>query len=483
MFSNHFWKIGLLRKLVKEQVGTIIEELKEGAYEVEFADKQGKLYIRSTPYFSINSVMNQSAMSEKPFIIYKSSAGSGKTYTLAMEYLKLALVHPFAFKNILAVTFTNKATKEMKERILKDLERLMHTINPEALLDRTLLKHLQLSEEQLKIRAREVLSTILHHYSDFSISTIDSFFQRVVRAFAREIDLQAKFDIEMDQAAVMERLVDRLMFKVAEDNNLHRWLVDFADEKIREGKSWDIRWNISKLGSQIFQEDFKKHQHEIRTFIKDPENILDFRTRLFEERKMIQKRVQEIKQQAETIRSQYGLSWTDFKGGSRSSFLFFDRIGSGQALFPTISATLTRCPDNPEEWSTKKGPCAQIEQAYGAGLNQLLKEALAIVPRWNTLEAVRRNFYVFGIFSQLLEELQQLKEEENIMLISDANEFLKEITAETEAPFIYEKVGNQYKNFLIDEFQDTSGFQWASFFPLLDNSMASGDTSLMEKSE
>ncbi|MEX2593356.1 MAG: UvrD-helicase domain-containing protein, partial [Anditalea sp.] len=108
-----------------------------------------------------------------------------------------------------------------------------------------------------------------------------------------------------------------------------------------------------------------------------------------------------------------------------------------------------------------------------------LKEALAIIPRWNTLEAVRRNFYVFGIFSQLLEELQHLKEEENIMLISDANEFLKEITAETDAPFIYEKVGNQYKNFLIDEFQDTSGFQWASFYPLLDNSLASGNTSLI----
>lgn len=170
-------------------------------------------------------------MSEKTFIIYKSSAGSGKTYTLAMEYLKLALAHPFAFRQILAVTFTNKATKEMKERILVELERLTHTIHSDRMLDGTLLKHLQITEDQLKNRAGEVLSTILHHYSDFSISTIDSFFQRVVRAFAREIDLQAKFDIEMDQAAVMERLVDRIMFKVAEDPNLHRWLVDFADER------------------------------------------------------------------------------------------------------------------------------------------------------------------------------------------------------------------------------------------------------------
>lgn len=418
-------------------------------------------------------------MSDKPFIIYKSSAGSGKTYTLAMEYLKIALEHPYAFKNILAVTFTNKATQEMKERILHVLRRLIHKVDPQETLDKALLQHLGLSEEQLKVRAYEVLTAILHHYGDFSISTIDSFFQRVVRAFAREIDLQAKFDIELDQAAVLERVVDRLIYKVGEDKSLHRWLVDFADERIREGKSWDIQRNITQLGAQIFQEDFKKHQYEIRQFLKDAQNILDFRSRLFEERKGIRNRIRKIKEEAEAIKNQYGLNWEDFKGGSRSFILFFERLDKGSVLFPAISATLSSCPDNLPAWSTQKGPVAQIEQAYHAGLNELMKEALALVPRWNTIEAVRRNFYVFGIFARLLEELQELKDDENIMLISDANEFLKEITAETDAPFIYEKVGNQYRNFLIDEFQDTSGFQWASFYPLVDNSLASGHTSLI----
>lgn len=428
---------------------------------------------------SINSVDKPRDMSDKLFVIYKSSAGSGKTYTLAMEYLKIALEHPFAFKNILAVTFTNKATQEMKERILEVLRRLTVEVDPEETLDSAILRHLGLSEEQLKQRAYEVLTAILHHYADFSISTIDSFFQRVVRAFAREIDLQAKFDIELDQAAVLERLVDRLIYKVGEDPSLHRWLVDFADERIQEGRSWDIRRDITQLGAQIFQEDFKKHQHEIKLFLKDPQNILDFRSRLFSERKLIRDRVRQIKEKADTIRSKYGLSWMDFKGGSRSFILFFERLDQGNVLFPNVSATLAGCPDNLSAWSTQKGPVALIEQAYHEGLNELLKEALSIVPRWNTLEAVRKNFYVFGIFSRLLEELQALKDEENIMLISDANEFLKEITAETDAPFIYEKVGNRYNNFLIDEFQDTSGFQWASFYPLLDNSLASGHTSLI----
>ena len=418
-------------------------------------------------------------MSDKLFTIYKSSAGSGKTYTLAMEYLKIALEQPFAFKHILAVTFTNKATQEMKERILEVLRRLTRHVNPEETLDRVLLEHLALSEEQLKVRAYEVLTAILHHYADFSISTIDSFFQRVVRAFAREIDLQAKFDIELDQTAVLERLVDRLIYNVGEDPSLHRWLVDFADEKIREGKSWDIRRDITQMGGQIFQEDFKKHQHEIRQFLKDPKNIIDFRSRLFAGRKALRDRVRQIKNRAEAIRSEFGLNWTDFKGGSRSFILFFERLDQRNMLFPDVSATLAGCPDNLPAWSTQKGPIAQIEQAYHGGLNELLKEALSMIPRWNTLEAVRKNFYVFGIFSRLLEELQALKDEENIMLISDANEFLKEITEETDAPFIYEKVGNQYRNFLIDEFQDTSGFQWASFYPLVDNSLASGHSSLI----
>ncbi len=127
--------------------------------------------------------------SQKPFIIYKSSAGSGKTYTLTLEYLKLALQDVYAYRNILAVTFTNKATQEMKERIIEVLERLCHRVDPQEKLDGDLLTHLAMSPEQLKARASLVLTEILHHYADFSVSTIDSFFQRVVRAFAREIDL------------------------------------------------------------------------------------------------------------------------------------------------------------------------------------------------------------------------------------------------------------------------------------------------------
>ncbi|WP_332913150.1 UvrD-helicase domain-containing protein [Algoriphagus boritolerans] len=136
--------------------------------------------------------------------------------------------------------------------------------------------------------------------------------------------------------------------------------------------------------------------------------------------------------------------------------------------------------DNSEKWFTNKSPQAsRIEAAFGEGLNQILAQFEQLLYQWNTIEAISKNSYVFGIFRNLLDELSVIKDEENILLISDANEFLKEITQENDAPFIYEKVGNQYRNYLIDEFQDTSGFQWASFKPLLENSLAQGNTNLL----
>lgn len=416
-------------------------------------------------------------MEHSPFIIYKSSAGSGKTYTLTMEYLKLALQQPGAFRNILAVTFTNKATQEMKERILKELTRLKTTIRQDEKMDIEIMKALAVDEEGLKLRAAESLTCILHDYGRFSVSTIDSFFQKVVRAFAREIDLNAKFDVELDQEGVLDRVVDRVVAKVMDDEFLHRWLVDYAIEQIQNGKSWDIRRNIKELGKQIFQEDFKKYAPEIKGFLKDKENIKALQGFLKNRKKELLSLAVEIKIQANEIRISHNLEWSDFSRGFPAKF---DRLGSKDKPVSDFTDLQKNMADSPKGWATQKSPKkSEIEQAYFAGLGTLLAQIEPLEFKWNTLEAISRNIFVFGIFRNMLEELTLLKDEENILLISDANEFLKEITKENDAPFIYEKVGNQYKHFLIDEFQDTSGFQWASFKPLLQNSLSQGHTNLL----
>lgn len=419
-------------------------------------------------------------MDKKPFIIYKSSAGSGKTYTLTLEYLKLALANPGAFRQILAVTFTNKATAEMKERILKELVRLRNTVDPAEKMDSVLMESLHVDEAGLKAKASQTLTAILHDYGHFAVSTIDSFFQKVVRAFAREMDLNAKFEVELDQQAVLDRVVDRVVMLVMEDEFLHKWLVDYAYEQIQNGKPWDIRRNIRELGGQIFQEDFKRYSSEIREFLKEKENISKLQGFARERRAEVIKLTTELKEQANQIRVNNGLEWTDFSGGSRSFAKKFEQLGDRRHPVPEVNVTMQNAMDNPDKWYTKKSPqTSQIEAAFSEGLNQILKQFEPLHFQWQTIEAISKNIYVFGIFRNLLDELSVIKDEENILLISDANEFLKEITKENDAPFIYEKVGNQYRNYLIDEFQDTSGFQWASFKPLLENSLSQGNTNLL----
>ncbi|MBY5949695.1 UvrD-helicase domain-containing protein [Algoriphagus marincola] len=421
------------------------------------------------------------AEQSKPFIIYKSSAGSGKTYTLTLEYLKLALQNPqTAFKQILAVTFTNKATQEMKERILKVLGQLSRKEISGSELEKVLMESLGLSPEELQSRAKQTLLYILHGYGYFAVSTIDSFFQRVIRSFAREMDLQAKFDLEMDTDAVLERLVDRIVEKVSQDKNLRTWLVDYAKEQIENEKSWDIRSGIKSLGSEIFKEGFKTYRLLFQQSVAQEGFLGEFRQYIRSERAKLKAEAESMKQKAEEIRVAHGLEWTDFKGGSKSFALRFSRLGDLNNPIPDLTGPMLRDLPDPQNWY-KKGDknAAAIESAIQAGLDNILFSWPEKLKQWNTFEALHRNLNAFGVFRDLILELRELKDEESILLISDVNDFLQEITKDNDAPFIYEKIGNQYRNFLIDEFQDTSDFQWSSFKPLLENSLASGNTNLL----
>ncbi|MEY2705377.1 MAG: hypothetical protein RL407_1439 [Bacteroidota bacterium] len=417
----------------------------------------------------------------RPFLLYKSSAGSGKTYTLTLEYLKLTLQDPKAgFKGILAVTFTNKATQEMKERILKELGRLSKEVKPEESMDQALLRHLKLTPEQLMERAEQVLRSILHGYGHFSVSTIDSFFQKVIRSFARELDLQAKFDVEMDTDNVLELLVDRIVEKVAEDPHLRQWLISYAEHQLLDGKSWDIRGGIKDLGKEIFQERFKAHRRVFQESVAQEGFLLDFKQEIQAAKNRILAESQSKRQEAEQIRLRQGLNWEDFKGGSKGFAMKFPRQGNPKNPIPELTKKMMEELPDPMHWFSKGSPQEnQIRAAFHEGLGSMLATWPTQLKLWNTYVALQKNLNAFGVFKNLILELRDLKDEEGILLISDVNDFLTEITKDNEAPFIYEKIGNQYQHFLIDEFQDTSEFQWSSFKPLLENSLASGHTNLL----
>ena len=225
-------------------------------------------------------------MESLEFKVFRSSAGSGKTYQLALEFLKIALQKPDYYNRILAVTFTNKATNEMKARIIEFLFDLANDKADESLIN-TLNESLNLSKIQLMERAKLTLEMLLHAYSNFSVSTIDSFFQRVISAFSRDLGIQGGYDLEFDLDKVKDAITDRIFIKLDQNPELKMWLLRFALSKIESNKSWDIRNDIRQLSGQIFYESFSNHYKILSDKISDTSQMSDMLRDIKEERKKI----------------------------------------------------------------------------------------------------------------------------------------------------------------------------------------------------
>src|SRR5690606_31938184 len=288
-------------------------------------------------------------MTERNFKIYRSSAGSGKTYTLTKEYLKLALRSPQYYKSILAVTFTNKATQEMKSRIIDQLFALSQgaaqDIAPE-LMDVT-----KLDEKGLRVRAQEVLTNILHGYSYFAVSTIDSFFQRVIRSFAKEIGLHSGFSLELDQKKVLDAVIEKVLAEIGKNSQLTRWLVQFAEDKVESGSNWDFRNDITKLGNEVFQEHYKSFEKDIAAAAAQK----DFITELLKKLKHVIRSYEEVMkgcgERALKILESYSLEVADFSRGKTGVMGYLEKITLRNDYDPKITAR--KALGFPENWHTK----------------------------------------------------------------------------------------------------------------------------------
>ena len=417
--------------------------------------------------------------SEKPFIIYRSSAGSGKTYTLALEYLTLALQQPTAYRSILAVTFTNKATQEMKSRIVSFLYQLANGQNEP--LQQELEQRTELNDAALSERAQQVLRQLLHGYSYFSVMTIDSFFQKVVRAFAREMDLQAGFSIEIDQGKVLEEVIDQLLLTLGEQQHqkLRQWLTRFAEEKVETGQTWDFRRDIKTLAYELFKEDYKQQAQAVASSPVDMTVTLQkLRTR----QRQFEQQMAQYGQQALVVMEHHTLTVDDFAYGKGGVAGYFLKLIDASGYEP--GTRVLTAVDDATKWSSKSSKKrAQIVTAVEDGLLTLLNEVLAYYQDhalvYYSCVELGRFVYTYGILNHLETQLQTYKRERDLMLISDAPLFLKDIIGQDDTPFIYEKIGTTYQHFLIDEFQDTSGLQWTNFRPLVENSLNAGHRNLV----
>lgn len=424
-------------------------------------------------------------MQPSNFLVYKSSAGSGKTFTLVKEYLKLALKDKhnlsISFKGILAITFTNKAAAEMKWRIIKALREI--STNKNDFLSSLIAAELGIGKDDLKDRTTVLLTSILHHYSDFSIGTIDSFTHRIIRTFALDLQLPFNFQIETDTDTVFNKVINTLISNLGKDELITNYLVQFSLSQVEENKSWDpekllfdfVR-EINKEGDVDITEQFKDFQitdfeiikEKLNTFIKSYEKFL--------------------KEQGEKgldLIQKNNIAKDVFAGGGTIPS-FFNKIQTGEKIayedifIPTVFKTLES-----DVWHAGKATTSDKELIYS--ISEELKAIVYVVldyvkaheQKYTVYDLIYKNIHAMGLVNELAKLTNEYKLDENVLFLSEFNERISKIVSDEPTPFIFERLGDKYKHFLLDEFQDTSAMQWRNLLPLTDNSLANGNLNLV----
>ncbi|KYG82229.1 UvrD-helicase domain-containing protein [Roseivirga echinicomitans] len=405
--------------------------------------------------------------------VYKSSAGSGKTFTLVKEYVKLLIKRPQDFKHILAITFTNKATEEMKTRILKSLEDM--GAGKETQLFKILATELaaELTPLNIQQRAEEAYDLIIHNYGRFEVSTIDSFFSRVLKSFARELDLPLSYEVEMNTSMALQEAMNELFKSLDDNKEVRQWLTQYAKEQIESDKSWNVDQQIEKLGGNLFRESFQDGFSGLNLSFDELKAIIES---LRSDIKSFESVYKSIGNQALDALEKNGLAIADFHYAGSGAMAAFNAMLKIQTDIDEKKRFLqTLNGDMP--WGAKKS--SNFDQANELGenlLNQLGTEALDLIENklfdYNTAKAILKNVYAFGLLEELNRYLKEYRDEHNVMLISDTNIILKDILEQADAPFIFEKLGSFYKHIMIDEFQDTSNFQWSNLKPLIINALS-----------
>lgn len=432
--------------------------------------------------------------------IYKASAGSGKTYTLTLEYIKLLLGYrdeqgryqlyrksDAQHRRILAVTFTNKATEEMKHRIVFQLDILAHDTEKSPYVD-GLMQLFGCTVEQIRGIASETLYVLLHDFSYFNISTIDRFFQQVLRNFTREIGLQGSFEIEMDNDFVTASAIDRMYSELSDidQKGLLNWLIHYAEERIESGNWWSLgnrserKDDLRELAGELSKETYKLFRNEILSQIKDKSVLDDYLKEMRRIRVEFESLLRKLGEAAMAVLERYGLSPDDFKGKGRSWIQYLKKIVDGKVEPPT--QTFRANVGNRDGWFLKKEIPACIDSLYEK-LNPVLQEMVDCFGepyvRYNTAVQSSKYIYALGILVDIDRRIEEYEKEHNVLLLSDTAGILNAVINENDAPFIYEKIGTRVNHFMIDEFQDTSKLQWQNFAPLIGESLSHDHTDLI----
>ncbi|MGB5418652.1 UvrD-helicase domain-containing protein, partial [Algibacter sp.] len=415
-----------------------------------------------------------------PFTIYNASAGSGKTYTLVKEYLKILFQsnNPEPFKRILALTFTNKAVAEMKARIIETLKAFSNNaiLKKDDAMFTSICIELQIDPNTLHQKSKHLLNTILHNYAAFDISTIDGFTHKLIRTFAYDLRLPLNFEVELDQESLLNEAVDSLIAKAGNNDELTKVLVDFAIEKADDDKSWDVAFDFNKIAKLLVNENDLPYINSLKD-----KTLSDFKVLKTQLKKEVSELEKNIVKNAKTVLNlieEAGLQPTDFSRGTLPNH-----------FIKASNLDLNTLYDNKleENISEKKGIYTQkLNPELASIIDSLLPEIEILYKTIKTqvfhlkfIKAFYKNITPLSVLKVINNELQILKEDQNKMLISEFNAIISNEIAAQPTPFIYERLGEKFKHFFIDEFQDTSVMQWENLKPLIDNSLSGINGSTM----
>ena len=409
-------------------------------------------------------------MQRHSFSIYDASAGSGKTYALVKEYLKIILTSPKndAYRNILAITFTNKAVHEMKSRIVGSLSEFAKD-NPSSKaqeLMQDVSVDTGLSITQIKTKSQQIIKHIIHNYAAFDISTIDKFTHKVIRAFAHDLNLPMTFEVSLDTENLLIEAVDAIIAQAGEDEILTNLLVDFTMEKTDDDKSWDISREILETGKLVLNEN---NRNEITHFQdKSITEFLEIKKKLAAVCDELEKETITFGNEAASLIEQKGI---DLKSFSRGTFP--NHIASIQAGKFNPKNKMFREPD--DIVINKTAQDRELIEAIVPDLLSILSKVYALFEKIYFYKAFLKNITPLSLLNTVSNELAKIQQEQNILSITEFNALIHREIQNQPAPFIYERLGERYRHFFIDEFQDTSEMQWQNLIPLIDNALSGQD--------
>lgn len=414
---------------------------------------------------------------EEHLTVYRASAGSGKTFTLAVEYISLLVKDPENYQHILAVTFTNKATQEMKMRILSQLYGIANSLQSSQQYFNKVKEKTNMPDVVIRNNARAALTLLIHRYNNFRILTIDAFFQQVLRNLAHELGQTANLRVDLNNEEITEKAVDQMIESLEKGQPVLQWISTYINNSIEDDNGWNIIGKIKTFGTNIFKDFYKAHEANLKEQLSNADDFKVYETTLRKRRNDIRKT---FNSKAKSILNEIKNANLDIPSNYRSGLY---KYLTDSAIAPLtnkpLKAGVLKANESPQNWTSSK--CAkadkqQIQTLAAEVLSAQLNELIAYNDdNWNEFQSIQltlSHLSELRLLHAIADAVDNLTKDTNRFMLSNTQALLKELIADSDTPFIFERIGARLKHVMIDEFQDTSTIQWQNFQVLLANCMA-----------